>query len=273
MNVKTRINRRTNRISVKFHGNGTPAPEGSKIVQTLGYGDEIIVRRMELDTRITGDNFNHIDYWCSTGVRSDGTHTADWKAVSKFQHLGVPEFQYLYSIQPDDFHIWGFTREQKMNWMIGARNGSPPERPYWTRGGQWDESWIAFEFGTMVFGNSRIRVKTHADGALKTTVFRTDYSERDPFDLSKPSEWRIGDIEFVEVDGFKPYMMDVERYPVEWLVENAYIQQATEAMGRPSPNTIGYSPRGNILHPVWDVGSWPSNYGSALYLARFCIAE
>lgn len=246
------------------------ATPNTRLVETRGYGDDMIVRRYGLHTLWTGDNFNHLDYWASTGIKSSGVHSSDWAAVTKFQRLERADFEYLASIQPDDYHIWEYTLGQKLNWLIGQADGSPPARPYWTIGGKWSENWEELRFGTMVFGNSRVRVKTNADGSLKVTRFVCEYKEHDPNSSNGASIWKEGEIEFVEVDGFKPIMKE---WPLEWLVENGYIQQATEAMSRPAHNTIGYSPRGNMLHPVWDVKSWPSNYGSALYLARFCIKE
>ena len=244
-----------------------PTPN-TRIVKTRGYGDDIMIRRMGLDTRLTGDNFNHADYWASAGIKPSGVHSPDWAAVTKFQCLGRAEMEYLQSIQPDDFYIWGFTFEKKMNWLVGE--GTPPARPYWTLGDKWSGSWDEFRFGTMVFGHSRVRVKTNPDGSLKVTKFLTEYREI----VNGEVKWLTGEVEFLEVDGFKPAMMDKTKYPLVWLIENCYIQQATEAYGTPAAdNVINDVPRGVMYHPVWDVGAYPSNYGSALYLARFCAEE
>jgi len=241
-----------------------PTPN-TRLVRTRGYGDPIMVQRMGLDTRLTGDNFNHADFWASEGIKPNGVHSPNWAAVTKWQALGRAEMEYLKSIQPDDFHIWGFTLAQKMNWLVGE--GTPPARPYWTLGDKWDGAWESFRFGTMVFGHSRVRVKTNADGSLKVTKFMTEYRDIDP--ATGVTTWLTGEVEFLEVDGFRPEMMDVDKYPVAWLLENGYIQQATEAYG---VNVINDVPRGVMYHPVWSPEVWPSNYG-ALYLARFCVEE
>jgi hypothetical protein len=216
---------------------------------------------MGLDTTITKDNFDHVDFWASEGLRSGGVHSPNWGAVTKFQTLNRDCLNYLMSIQPDDQKQWGFTLDQKMNWLIGDATNNPPSRPYWTIGGKWNQNWIQFRFGTMVFGHSKIRVKTNDDGSLKIKRFLTQYLDGD--------RWVTEEVEFLEVDGFRPEMMDLSKYPVEWLLENAYLQQATEAFGN---NRINKSPRGVIYHPVWSPDYWSSNYGP-LYLARFCIVE
>lgn len=244
-----------NRVSIRLLS--PPPPPLSRVVATRGYGDPIMIQYMGLDVRITGANFNHVDYWSSEGVMSNGVHRANWSAVTRYQPLGRAEMEYLKSIQPGDHPI-----EQKMNWLVGDASSSSPSRPYWTLGAAWGGAWMAFRFGTMVFGHSRIRVHANPDGSLKIFRVLTQYKDGDV--------WRTGELEFLQVDGFKPHMMDKNRYPVEWLLENAYIQQATEAY---AGNAIGYEPRGVLYHPVWDVTSYPSNYGTALYIARFCVVE
>jgi hypothetical protein len=224
---------------------------------------------MGLDTRLTGDNFNHADFWASEGIKPSGVHSPNWAAVTKFQTLGRAEMEYLKSIQPDDSYLWGFTLAQKMNWLIGDATNDPPARPYWTIGDKWSGNWTTFRFGTMVFGHSCVRVKTNADGSLKVTKFLTEYRNI----VNGVTTWLTGEVEFLEVDGFKPEMMDKDKYPVAWLLENGYIQQATEAYGTASAaNVINAAPRGIMYHAVWSPEFWQSNYG-ALYLARFCIEE
>lgn len=219
-----------------------------------------MILREGLDTSVTGSNFNHVDFWTYTGVKDKGVYSADWGAITKFQPLGKVELQYLYSIQPDDSFESGFTREQKMNWLIGNATGSPPSRPYWTFGDSWQGNWKKFQFGTMVFGHSKIRVHTNPDGSVKIWVFKTEYKNG--------SNWEVGELEFCKVDGFKPYMMNTNKFPVQWLVENGYIQQATAAHPFPRQNSIDYYPRGKMYHPVWDPDFWPSNYGNNLYIAK-----
>lgn len=236
---------------------------GSKIVYTRGYGDQIIVERSSLDTSLTGPNFDHIDYWASAGIKPNGVHSADWGAVTKFQNLGRSEMNYLSSIQPDDQYEWGFTLDQKMNWLVGQEM-SPPDRPYWANN-KWSRDWTIFQFGTMVFGHNKIRAKTNQDGSLIIHKYLTEYQSY--------GKWLVGDVDFIEVDGFKPYMMDKNNYPVEWLIENAYIQKATAANHHPRPNSIDYYPRGTILHPVWDVKNWKSNFGNNLFIPKFAIME
>lgn len=250
-----------NKISVNFHVNnssGSPhaVTPNTRIVKMRGYGDPIMIARDGLDVALTGDNFNHCDYWASEGVNASGVHLPNWGAVSKFQPLGKVELDYLKSIQPNDFSVYGFTLAQKMNWLVGEC--CPPARPYWTIGGKWSGTWSKFHFGTMVFGHQPVRVKTNPDGSLKVTKFLTQYKDYD--------RWLTGEVEFLEVDGFRPEMMS---WSVDWLVQNAYIQSATEAY---KTNIINDLPRGRLYHPVWSPDYYPSNYGK-LYLPRFAIVE
>lgn len=247
-------------IAVEIHGKAMPTvTPNTKIVQMRGYGDPIMIAREGLDTALTGDNFNHCDFWASEGKKPSGVHSANWSAVTKFQVLGRTEMDYLKSIQPDDFYIWGFTLEQKMNWLVGEETSSQkPSRPYWTIGDKWDGLWETFRFGTMVFGHQPVRVKTNADGSLKVTTFLTEYRDY--------GTWKTGEVEFLEVDGFRP---DMTTWDVAWLLENGYLQQATAAYGA---NEINDVPRGIMYHPVWSPEHYLSNYGM-LWLPRFAIVE
>lgn len=232
-----------------------PAPN-TRIVRTRGYGDPIMIAREGLDASLTGDNFNHVDYWASEGIKPNGVHSANWQAVTKFQRLGGAEMDFLISIQPNDYSIYGYTLDQKMNWLVGEGTVG---RPYWTLGDDWSGDWDEFRFGTMVFGHSKVRIKTNPDGSPKVSKFLTEYMDYE--------SWLIGVVEFVEVDGIRPDMLS---YPLQWLIENAYVQQATEVIGK--DNRINDVVRGVVYHPVWSPDHYLSNYGK-IYLPRFAIIE
>jgi hypothetical protein len=224
-------------VSVKFKPTG--------VFTTRGYGDPVMVDLMGLDTSLTGPNFNHVDLYSPTG---------GWGAVHKFQFLDRQALNYLISIQPDDFSQWGFTLNQKMNWLVENRDGKTPDRPYWTRGGDWDGNWTSFEFGIMVFGHQLVRVETDVNGNPVPYQFRTNF----------PNSPKVRDVTFYRPVGMK--RSEIGRFT--HATHPWFIQKATAANHNPKPNSIDYAPRGVMFHPVWDLGDWRTNFGSDLFLAR-----
>mgnify|MGYP001425631388 CR=1 FL=1 len=215
------------------------------VFKTLGYGDPVMIELMGLDTNLTGPNFDHVDLYSPTG---------GWGAVHKFQILDRQAFDYLKSIQPDDSAEWGFSLNQKMNWLIGQRDGTTPDRPYWTRGGSWDGNWEKFEFGIMVFGHQLVKVETDHSGKPVEYKFNTNF----------PNSPRAREVTFYKPIGMK--RSEIGKFTHE--THPWFIQKATAANHKPKPNSIDYAPRGVMVHPVWSLDDWRTNYGSDLYLAR-----
>lgn len=231
-------------ISVTMRRTVPPPPEAG-IFKTRGYGDPVMVELMGLHTDLTGPNFNHVDLWSPSG---------GWGAVHKWQILDRQAFNYLKAIQPDDFSEWGFIIEQKMNWLIGQTDGTPPSRPYWTEGDNWTGNWSKFLFGIMVFGHQLVKVETDTGGKPIPYVFRTSF----------PESSQKRDVIFYKPVGMK--RSEIGKFTHE--THPWFIQKTTAANERPQPNTIDYAPRGVMFHPVWDLNDWTTNYGSDLYLAK-----
>lgn len=210
----------------------------SVIMNTRGFGidqfgDEMI-RFMNLSTEAGYDgrgigNFDHNDFL----LYKPSNGYTEWGAISgyKTQTLGQSEIDYLKRIQPNDFDV-----NAKMNWLIGGG------RPYWKVGTN------DYRYGTMVFGHSKIRVES-TNGKPDIYTIAT-YMPRDGSRLTR---------RFCKVVGFRKYMMNLEKYSVQWLLNNAFIQIATQANAKPVHNTIVYADRGIKYHPVWDFSDWKGN--------------
>ena len=235
-------------VSVKMRP-ANPQPSSSGVFKTLGYGDPIIVELMGLDTTLTGPNFDHIDLYSPTG---------GWGAVHKFQILDRQAMEYLKSIQPDDFMEWGFTFNQKMNWLVGWTDEGSPSRPYWTKGDSWDGNWTSFVFGIMVFGHQLVKVETDANGKPVEYMFNTGF----------PNSSAKRTVTFYKPIGMK--RSEIGKFTHQ--THPWFIQKATAANHNPKPNSIDYFPRGVMYHPVWDLNDWKTNYGSDLYLAKDFLA-
>ncbi|HEY5730464.1 MAG TPA: hypothetical protein VIS72_10465 [Anaerolineales bacterium] len=231
------------KVSVAMRRTSTPPAVG--IFETRGYGDPIIMELMGLDTNLTGPNFNHIDLYSPTG---------GWGAVHKFQKLDRQAMDYLKSIQPNDMAEWGFTINQKMNWLVGHSDGTVPDRPYWTKGDSWNRNWTSFVFGIMVFGHQLVKVETNASGKPREWVFNTTF----------PNSPKKRDVVFYKPVGMK--RSEIGKFTHE--THPWFIQKATAANHNPKPNSIDYAPRGVMYHPVWDLSDWQTNFGSDLYLAK-----
>ncbi|HAV78463.1 MAG TPA: hypothetical protein DCX53_14030 [Anaerolineae bacterium] len=240
------MNRLNVTVTMRAVNTPPPMPTEAGIFNVRGFGDPFMVEYMGLSTNLEGANFNHVDMW---------SPTAGWGAVHKFQKLDRQALDYLMSIQPNDESIYGFSFEEKMNWLVGEiTDGSNPARPYWSDGARWSGNWKSFRFGTMVFGNQQVKVETNANGKPVEYKFLTSY----------PSTSGKQQITFYKPVGMK--RSEIGKFTHE--THPWFIQMATSAERRPRPDSINYRPRGVIYHPIWDLEDWPSNYGSDLYIAR-----
>lgn len=228
-------------INVSISISDAPKPT---LFRARKYGDPIMKTLMGLDTGTMGtSNFQNIALFTEKG---------GFGAVSQFQRLDYSAMQYLVNIQPKDVA----TLNQKMAFLCGERIGSP-DRPYWTRGGEWLDLYngntsVLFDFGTIVFGGQPVQVET-LNGSPKEYKFFAKYQNK------TTSEW----ITFYKLVGLRK--SDWTR-PVSDLLSEGLMQLGTWA---DYPNN-GYHDRWNsgiVLHPVWSELDYPSNNGS-LYIAK-----
>lgn len=220
----------------------------SIIMNTYGFGDTHMKEYLNLSTELGYDgrgvgNFDHVDY-----MLVQPTGKTLWGAISKFQILSKSDYDYVASIQPKDYDL-----QAKMNWFWSDATSSTPDRPYWYERDV-NNNISTYSFGTMVFGHSKIRVEAE-NGQPKLYKFYTVF----------PNEEKKGYHYFCKVDGFKRSMLNM---PVQWLLENAYIQIATQANAKPQHNTIAIYDRGIKYHPVWDFSDWHGNLKGEYYIWR-----
>jgi len=216
----------------------------SIVMNTFGFGDPHMVEWMSLSSQYDGrgkGNFDHVDFL----LMNEETGYNEWGAITKFQKLSSADFAYLRSIQPDDFNQWGYTINQKMGWLYQDKG-----RPYFPAGG------VPYTFGTMIFGHSRVRVRCDHNGEPIVKAFTVKF----PSPFHEKPRWA----EFVEIDGFRRWMMG---RPVDWLLNNAYIQICTESQLTPEdPDRISSTSKGIKYHPVWDFRDWPGNQKGKYYI-------
>ena len=206
-----------------------------------------MVEKMGLDTAGLGTtNFQNIDLFTQN----------DWfKSVSVFQKLGKDELDYLIAIQPVDAGSFS----SKMGFLCGERIG-PPERPYWTRGGDWKllhggDTSISFEFGTMVFGGQLVKVETDVNNLPKLYRFMARYQSE--------TDAQVRLLDFYKLIGMRRAEMGKFTHATHpW-----FIQRCTWAGWGNTYNDTWNS--GKIYHPVWSPYDYPANNGyNTLYIAR-----
>jgi len=217
------------------------------IFRTRTYGDPFMVEKMGLDTAIINTtNFQNIDLFTPN----------DWfKSVSVFQKLSKTELDYLIALQPVD--AGGFST--KMGFLCGERIG-PPARPYWTRGGTWQDlangdTSVLFEFGTMVFGGQLVKVETDVNNLPKLYQFRARYQSE--------TDTQVRLLDFYKLIGMRRAEMGKFTHATHpW-----FIQRCTWASWGNTYSDTWNS--GVIYHPVWSPYDYPTNNGNnALYIAR-----
>lgn len=237
---------------------GQTSPTNRVVLKrALKYGDKFMVEKMGLDTEsMTTGNFQNIALFTERG---------GFGAVSQFQRLDKQALDYLIKIQPVDACPF----DAKMAFLCGQRTTSP-DRPYWTRGGDWkdllDSGFVAtiksfvksllgmtvsFEFGTIVFGGQIVQVES-VDGMPKEYKFWAQYQQ------APAPEW----ITFYKLIGLRK--TDWAR-PVADLMAEGLIQRGTWAGSGNSYHDTWHS--GVVLHPIWSELDYPSNNGP-LYLAK-----
>lgn len=229
-------------INVSITFGSKPKPY---LLRARKYGDPVMVSLMGLDTGAMGtSNFQNVALFTEKG---------GFGAISQFQRLDYSAMQYLVDLQPKD----AATLNQKMAFLCGERVTGAPDRPYWTRGGEWVDLYngntqVLFDFGTIVFGGQPVQVET-ANGSPKEYRFFAKYQAK------ASSEW----ITFYKLVGLRK--ADWTR-PTSDLLSEGLMQVGTWA---DYPHN-GYHDRwfsGVVLHPVWSELDYPSNNG-ALYIAK-----
>lgn len=235
-----RTHQRELRLSVA-EPTATQVPAG--VFTTRKYGDPEMVRLMGLDTKAMGtSNFQNIALFSTV---------AGFGSVSQFQRLDKAALDYLISIQP----VNKATLNEKMAFLCGERTGAP-DRPYWTRGGDWKALRggglsILFEFGTIVFGGQKVKVET-LNGVPVEYKCWAKYQE------TIKSEW----ITFYKLEGLRR----ADWGKVSYATHPWFVQTATWA-GYPDNSYHTTWNEGTIYHPVWSPLDYPCNYG-ALYIAK-----
>lgn len=218
-----------------------PAPV---LLRARKYGEPVMVELMGLDTGAMGtSNFQNVALFTERG---------GFGAVSQFQRLDRAALQRLVDLQLKD----AATLNQKMAFLCGERVG-PPDRPYWTRGGEWLDLYngntsILFEFGTIVFGGQMVQVESK-DGKPVEYNFFARYQNK------TTTEW---------ISFYKPIGLtksDWTRSTTD-LLSNGLLQVGTWA-DYPHNGYHNQWHGGTVLHPVWSQVDYPSNNGT-LYIAK-----
>lgn len=225
-------------ISVYMHGNNVPPPSGETVLMKVkGYGHPESIELFGLDTRLTKDNFNHVDYYDEVGR---------WNAVTKF-YLDVQDT--LPALR--DLHeTWTQPME---NWLIGdTTDGAPPGRPMW-----WalKDGRRVLRCGSSVFGENVVKVEAH-DGMPVEYVLDDVYPE-------EPSQTRAHPISFYRVIGMrKADVGNVSHQSHPW-----FVHRCNQANSRPVHNTIDWLPKGEtIYYYVLDYSDWMPNTKAAMML-------
>jgi hypothetical protein len=232
------------------------AKPANKIVTVRRWGDPILLALdgMTTENMVSG-SFQEVPLF---HPYTDNPTRGEFGAISYFQHMGIPERDYLKSIQPDDYAQYGFTIPQKMNLLIQPPPATPPQRAYWSKtGGAWNEpTFTEMSFGTLVFGGQRVQVEA------EEFYFYAKYRAKDVM------EW----IPFYKIVGMRRAEM---ARPVNELLAEGLMQRYTVAnKGAGQENVYNDHPRGVIYHPIWSPRDWHVNTGTpdALYLAKeFCL--
>jgi hypothetical protein len=195
----------------------------------------------------------------------DNPTRGEFGAISYFQRMGIPERDYLKSIQPDDYAQYNYTVAQKMNLLVEPPPATTPMRVYWSKvGGEWSSPYfVEMSFGTLVFGGQKLQVEMDGDKPKEYSLFGK-YRAR------PTSEW----IPFFKLIGMRKN--EISR-PVSELFAEGKIQKFTAANKGAGGQEDIYNdhPRGVMYSPVWSPLDWKVNSGvaDALYIARKFLEE
>lgn len=200
------------------------------------WGDPALVDRLNASAANVGDNFQVVK---TATFGSNGEPF--FNDISRYQ---IVDYDFLRDIQIDDYSTYGFTLQQKMNWLVNHDLQGSPSRPYWIHDGR-------LEFGPLVFGGQLIQIDP-------TPIVRVGQF---------PARDRKENITFYRLLGLrKSQMADVRAGRITHRSHPWLIQRATEAIGR--DNKYNDIVRGEVFHPVWSDLDWRANYGDGLlYIA------
>lgn len=209
-----------------------PRNQTSVIRMLKGGTDTDIWEYMGLGEGAELGNFNHMPvYSLGYGFGDVGTN---WTILE-------PTWEtYLLNLQPaghtmDDGNgnQITVTKNMQKNWLIGEG------RPYWYKDGK-------LVLGLCLVGNQPVRIKCDANGdPIITIVPEVRWPSREG------KQYVTKNVPFVEYEGFTPALKDK---PLEWLLENAYVQRWTETTKK---GGWRFCPRWT-MNPVWD-SSFPHN--------------
>lgn len=234
MNILVKSPRPVSRVSVNFHG--ITSPDQTLILKVRGYGHDVAVNLFGLDTTLTKDNFNHVDYYDTVGR---------WSAVTKFYVDVQDVLPFIRSLHP----VW--TSEME-NWLIGdITDGGVPSRPMW-----WAEKngIPVLRCGTSVFGENVVMVEAQ-NGKPVEYVYDDKYPT-EPSGTSHP-------IAFYRVFGMRK--SDIGR--VTHQSHPWFVHRCNQANSKPMPNTIDWYPKGTtIYYPVLDYADWQPNTNAGMML-------
>jgi len=195
-----------------------------------GYGHQVSSDLFGLDTRLTKDNFNHVNYYDPVG---------GWSAVSKF-YLDVQDtLVWIRSLHQE------WTREQE-NWLIGdITGGGMPSRPMWwaLKNGQ-----RFLRCGTSAFGENVVMIE--ASNGLPVEYM---YNDKYP---GEPATMKPHPIKFWRVIGMKK----TDLYNVTHQSHPWFVHRCNQANSRPVHNTIDWNTKGKIIYyPILDYSDWMPN--------------
>lgn len=210
------------RTSIQVRRGASPSAD-TVLLKVKGYGHQVSKDLFELDTDITGPNFNHVDYYDQFGR---------WNAVTKFYNDVQDVLPWLKSLHE-------FWTQPMENWLIGdTTGGDPPSRPMW-----WAEKngERVLRCGTSVFGENVVMVEAVGGKPVEYT-FRDSY----------PGINIVVDIPFVRVIGMRRSDIGkVTHQSHPWFVHRA--NQAAN-------NILDWYPKGTtIYYPILDYADWGVN--------------
>lgn len=210
------------RTKFQVRRGASPSPD-TVLLKVKGYGHQVSVDLFELDTDLTGPNFNHVDYYDQFGR---------WNAVTKFYNDVQDVLPWLKSLHPS----WTQPME---NWLIGdTTGGDKPSRPMW-----WAEKngVRVLRCGTSCFGENLVMVEA-VNGKPVEYTFRDSY----------PGINIVVDIPFVRVIGMRRSDIGkVTHQSHPW-----FIHRANQAAN----NIVDWYPKGTtIYYPILDYADWGIN--------------
>lgn len=238
MNIQVLSPRPISSLSVKIHGISTPPAGDTLVLKVRGYGHDVAVKLFGLDTTLTKDNFNHVDYYDPVGR---------WSAVTKFYADVQDILPFLRALHP----VW--TNEME-NWLMGdITEGGVPSRPMWWANNNQNQR--VLRCGTSVFGENVVMVEAR-NGLPVEYVYDDLYP-------AEPSTTRVHPIPFYRVIGMrKSDLGKVTHQSHPWLVH-----RCNQANSNPVPNTIDWYPKcTTIYYPVLEYADWMPNTKATMML-------